>query len=97
MEESAAAETLEISEVFQRLRSQTGQLLEDGATPSEVSFALAYIAAELGFVVAPDPLCVIPVVLKAVSEAASQQWKDKNPQQDKDFMEQPVQPGETIQ
>ncbi len=51
MEESAAAESLEISEVFQRLRSQTGQLLEDGATPSEVSFALAYIAAELGFVV----------------------------------------------
>ncbi len=96
MEEASAAKTLDIDDIFQRLRSQTGQLLEDGAAPSEVTFALAYIAAELGFVVAPDPLCVIPVVLKAVSEAASQQLKNKNSQQDKDYMEQPVQPGETI-
>lgn len=97
IENVTASKNLDLKRVFERVRSQVHRLLEGGASPSDISFALAYIAAELGFVVAPDSLCVVTVVLNAISQAASQQWESKQSQKDNNLLElQTVHPGETI-
>jgi hypothetical protein len=48
----------------------TKSLLEDGAKPSLVVFALTSVAAEMGLQVAGDPLKVFPVLLEAIAGAA---------------------------
>jgi hypothetical protein len=47
------------------------RLLEREASPSDVSFVLSYVATELGLVISEDPARVFPVVLKGLSQAAT--------------------------
>lgn len=44
--------------------------MKEGVQAPDLTFVLAYVAAELGFSIASVPLRVIPVVLEAVSQAS---------------------------
>ena len=57
--------------LIERVRVVARQLLEDGAAPEAISYAFAYIATELGFAVATNPVDVFPVVLSAVVQASA--------------------------
>jgi hypothetical protein len=90
-------EGMDLNEILKRLHIQTRRLMDKGAGPAELSFALTYIATELGFVLAPNPLSVLPVVLNAIPQAASNRLEAMKPTEGKEKMDlQAVQPGETI-
>jgi hypothetical protein len=61
---------LELDEVMGRVARVTQSLLEDGAQPSQVAFALTSVAADMGLQVAGDPLKVFPVLLDAIAGVA---------------------------
>jgi hypothetical protein len=63
--------TLKLDEVVGRVAQLTQSLLEDGAVPSEVAFALASVATDMGLQVAGDPLKVFPLLLAAIAGAAN--------------------------
>jgi hypothetical protein len=71
MDKSTTPECLEMKDILNRLRGQVKRLLARSATAPDLSFALAYVATELGLVVSHDPARVLPVVLKGVSQASS--------------------------
>src|SRR5690349_1970837 len=58
-------------DVMRQARALVGALLDAGADAPHISYAFAYIATELGLVVAANPVRVFPVVLSAVSQAAA--------------------------
>jgi hypothetical protein len=60
----------ELEEILGRVAQVTQSLLEDGAKPSQVAFALASVAADMGLQVAGDPLKVFPVLLEAIADVA---------------------------
>jgi len=55
---------------MERVRGFTRGLLDNGVEPQAISFALAFVATELGLAVANNPVDVFAVVLSAVSQAA---------------------------
>jgi hypothetical protein len=59
-----------IDEVIGRVANVTQSLLEDGAQPSQVAFALTTVAADMGLQVAGDPLKVFSVLLEAIAGVA---------------------------
>jgi|SRR5271166_4861722 len=59
-----------LDEVMGRVAQVTQSLLEDGAEPSQVAFALTSVAADMGLQVAGDPLKVFPVLLDAIADVA---------------------------
>lgn len=61
---------LDTQEVYARVRGQVKRLLDRGVPPAQVSFALTYVATELGLGVCKDPVRVFPVVLDALGQAA---------------------------
>jgi hypothetical protein len=61
---------LEFDEVMGRVARVAQSLLEDGAQPSQVAFALTSVAADMGLQVAGDPLKVFPVLLDAIAGVA---------------------------
>ena len=71
VEQDIVSEAPTADEITTKVRSLVGSLLDGGAAASDVTFALVYIATELGLVVSEDPLRVFPVVLSAVSRAAA--------------------------
>ena len=64
-------EALKLDEVMGRIAHLTQSLLEDGAAPSDVAFALASVATDMGLQVAGDPLKVFPVLLEAIAGVAN--------------------------
>jgi len=68
--ESTASEPL--NSVVDEVRRFTVQRLSAGLSPSELSFALAFVATEMGLCVTRDasPLPVFQAVLQAVTSAA---------------------------
>ena len=58
-------------EVFERIRDEVRALLGGGIAPENISFALSYIATELGLAVATNPVEVYPVILSAVAQAST--------------------------
>ena len=74
----AEHDQLELDEVMNRIRRSVQRLLNQAADPSDVSFALAYVATELGLVLAPDPVKVFPMVLAGVADAAAQCAKQQD-------------------
>ena len=60
----------EAPDTFEALRSLVRAQLDAGARASSVSYAMAYVATELGLVVATDRADVYPVVLSAITAAA---------------------------
>lgn len=71
MDRDNAKPGLDTQEVYARVRGQVRRLLDRGVPPAQVSFALAYVATELGLVVSRDPVRVFPVVLDALGQAAN--------------------------
>jgi hypothetical protein len=70
MDENTTPECLEMKDILERLRRQVKRLLARSAAAPDLSFALAYVATELGLVVSNDPARVLAVVLKGVSQAS---------------------------
>lgn len=70
MDRDNAKPGLGTQEVYARVRGQVRRLLDRDVPPVQVSFALAYVAAELGLVVSNDPARVFQVVLDALGQAA---------------------------
>lgn len=68
--ESTASEPL--NSVVEEVRRYTVQRLGAGSRPSELSFALAFVATEMGLCITRDasPLPVFQAVLQAVTSAA---------------------------
>src|SRR5262249_7648433 len=60
-----------LDEVMGRIAQVTQSLLEDGAQPSQVAFALTSVAADMGLQVGGDPLKVFPLLLGAIAEVAN--------------------------
>ena len=58
-------------EVMGKVRTLVGALLEAEAQAPHISYALAYVATELGLFSAAEAVQVFPVVLSAISRAAA--------------------------
>ena len=63
-------EKLGLDEVVGQIGRMTQHLLEEGAEPSQVAFALTSVAADMGLQITGDPLKVLPVLLDAISGRA---------------------------
>jgi hypothetical protein len=73
----AQEKTISKDEVVGRIARVTQSLLEEGASPSQVAFALTSVAADMGLQVAGDPLKVFPVLLDAIAEAARTRLREQ--------------------
>ena len=60
------------ADVLERVRCTVRALINDGVKTPTISYALSFIATELGLCVADEPTSVFPVVLHGVVSAASQ-------------------------
>jgi len=58
------------TELLIQVRQFVHGLLDAEEHPAQVSYSLAYVAAELGFVLTDNSITVLPVVLDALSQAA---------------------------
>jgi methyl coenzyme M reductase subunit C-like uncharacterized protein (methanogenesis marker protein 7) len=67
---AARKETPGLDEVVGEIGRMTQRLLEEGAEPSQVAFALTSVAADMGLQLTGDPLQVLPVLLDAISGQA---------------------------
>lgn len=56
--------------VVERVRKFVRDQMSDGASAPDLSFALAYIATDLGLAISADPLRVFPVVLEGIAQAS---------------------------
>lgn len=81
-------------EMMGRISRLTQTLLEDGADPAQLAFALTSVAADMGLQVAGDPLKVFPVLLEAIANQASKRVDLDEAQADHDELEVP--PGATV-
>jgi hypothetical protein len=70
-------EPLGLDEVVGQIGRMTERLLEKGAEPSLVAFALTSVAADMGLQVTGDPLKVLPVLLDAISGRARDQLQKR--------------------
>jgi len=87
-------EDTELNAVVGRIARLTQALLEDGAEPAQVAFALTSVAADMGLQITGDPLKVFPVLLSAIAHQASRRSEDE--QQELDGTELEVPPGATV-
>lgn len=56
-------------ELVRQIRKYVLTLLEEKTPASEISFALSYIATEMGLAIAKQPTDVFPFVLNGISQA----------------------------
>lgn len=87
-------EEIELDALIGRIGRLTQALLEDGAEPSQVAFALTSVAADMGLQITGDPLKVFPVLLSAIAHQASRRYEDERRQLDGNGLEPP--PGVTV-
>jgi len=66
-----ALENLTMEQILDRVRGQVKRLLDRGASAPDVTYALAFVATELGLLCSNDQAGVVAVVLKGVSKASS--------------------------
>ena len=85
---------IELDGLVGRIARLTQALLEDGAEPSQVAFALTSVAADMGLQITGDPLKVFPVLLSAIAHQASRRCLDEPASLEEGGLE-PV-PGTTI-
>lgn len=71
MDKDLAKESPKVEDILIRVRGLVKRLLEREAAPADVSFVLSYVATELGLVISEDPARAFPVVLKGLSQAAT--------------------------
>jgi hypothetical protein len=67
----------EVDDVVSRIGRLTQSLLEDGAEPAQVAFALTSVAADMGLQITGDPLKVFPVLLSAIAHQASRRCESE--------------------
>lgn len=72
---------MKMDRVIDRIKHVTRQLLEDGAQPSEIAFALTSVAADMGLQLTNDPYKVFPVLLDAIAQQAKCRLR-KDPDRD---------------
>jgi hypothetical protein len=72
---------MNLDRVFDQIRHLTQQLLENGAEPSAIAFALTSIAADMGLQLTNDPYKVFPVLLDAIAQQAKCRLR-KHPERD---------------
>jgi hypothetical protein len=87
-------EQVEMDALIGRIGRLTQALLEDGAEPSQVAFALTSVAADMGLQITGDPLKVFPVLLSAIAQQASRRLNNERPELDEGGLEFP--PGVTV-
>jgi hypothetical protein len=87
---------LDLDEVMARVGRLTQSLLEDGAKPSQVAFALTSVATDMGLQVAGDPLRVFPVLLDAIASAAKIRSKVESERRSLELTDQEPIDGATI-
>ncbi len=66
----AQREQDELEQVTAEVSALTKALLEEGADPSIIAFALTSVAADMGLQVCGDPMRLFPVLLDAISQQA---------------------------
>jgi hypothetical protein len=91
----AKNEKPQMDELQSQVRDLVQQLLEQGASPCDVSFGLTTIAAELGFHTADERLAVIPALLSAILYQTAQHLSGENDAADDIWAEGPND-GETV-
>lgn len=82
-------------DVMRQARALVDTLLDAGAEAPHISYALAYIATELGLIVADNPVRVFPVVLSAVSRAVADR-SEHNPKSDANDESRDTSRGRTV-
>lgn len=55
--------------LISQVRDQVNKLLEASESPSDVSFALSFVATELGRHATENDICVMPILLGGVNAA----------------------------
>jgi hypothetical protein len=68
-----------VEDIVTRVRKNVCDLLECGATAPDLSFALAFVATELGLQVSRDGVAVFPVLLRGIAAAATANIKAAGP------------------
>lgn len=71
MSKEANEEVLDMQRVMSLIRAFAKRMIERDVPPSDVSFALAYVGAELGMLASNDPARSFPAVLNGISQAAT--------------------------
>ncbi len=61
----------EQEEICRKLRSMISSLVKKGASPSDVSFALTFIATELGLEITEGNISVFPVLMAGITYAVA--------------------------
>ena len=87
---------LKLDDVMGRIAHLTQSLLEDGAKPSDVAFALTSIAADMGLQVTGDPLKVFPVLLDAIAGVANTRLRLETEKRSLELIDQEPADGATI-
>jgi hypothetical protein len=67
---------LEFADLISQIGALTRALLEEGAEPSQLAFALTTVAADMGLELTRDPLAVLPVLLHAIALEASRRGEN---------------------
>jgi hypothetical protein len=87
---------LKLDDVMGRIAHMTQSLLEDGAKPAEVAFALTSVAADMGLQVTGDPLKVFPVLLDAIAGVANTRLRTETEKRALELTDQEPAEGVTI-
>ena len=61
----------EQEEICRKVRAMVKSLVKKGAEPSDVSYALSFIATELGLEVTEGSISVFPVVMSGITHAVA--------------------------
>ena len=91
-----SAKNPKLDEVMGRVALVTQSLLEDGAQPSQVAFALTSVAADMGLQVAGNPLQVFSVLLDAIAGVAKARLQIENKNQVLELTDEKPGDGTTI-
>jgi len=60
----------EFDQILGKVRARAISLLKDEKAASDISFALTYVATELGLSTADQPVQVFPLILRAMTQAS---------------------------
>ena len=63
----AEAAQIEMQNIISQVTALTQELLSSGGRPDQVAFALATIAADMGFEVTENPYQIVPVLMDAIA------------------------------
>ena len=74
----ADTETIDLQEIHSATRQLVQSLYEQAAAPEDISYTLAYVAAEFGLWYTGNSFRVFPIVLKGLSDAGYEKIHEEN-------------------